>query len=177
MKNLKDVILESLLNTDTISDALKEKYNLIYNYETGRYDCDGDIKIADDLIENGHLRITFGTVKGEFDCIENCLSSLVGCPIRVDGDFICFDNRLKTLQGAPKYVGGGFFCDYNYLESLKGAPEEVGGHFACTGNPDLIYDKEHFYKYLPKIGNGLITDIKEINTQFKDGTIPEWRKI
>ena len=180
MKNLRDVILEKLsvnnISFDNLPDELKEKYNLILNPKTEKYDCDGDIKVKDDLIENGHFICDFGIVKGSFNC-SKCkkLESLKGAPVEVGKDFDCsgcknleslqgapekvgrwFDcngcEKLKTLEGAPKKVGRGFYCyECSILESLKGAPEEVGGDFVCSSCP-MLAD----YTIGTKIGGRLV---------------------
>ena len=74
------------------------------------------------------------TVKGNFNCYDNQLTSLTGAPQEVGGDFECSDNQLKNLQGASQKVGGEFWCDNNQLTSLSGAPQEVGADFLCYNN-------------------------------------------
>ena len=73
-------------------------------------------------------------IEGNFWCIFNKLTSLVGAPKDVGGKFDCSNNKLTSLQGAPKTVGGNFFCNNNNLTSLQGAPKTVGGHFHCGFN-------------------------------------------
>ena len=136
-------------------DLLK-KYNLVYNEATGLYDCDGDIKVEQDLVSpDGKLVINFGVVKGDFNCKDNKLTSLEGSPQEVGGDFdcsynkltslaaapqevkgnfFCYNNKLTSLEGAPQVVGGDFNCINNFLTSLEGAPQEVSGYFNCNGN-------------------------------------------
>ena len=117
-----------------ISDQLK-KYNLVYNEETGLHDCNGDVKVEQDLVSpNGKLVVKFGVVKGDFDCSYINLTSLEGTPQEVGGDFDCGENQLTSLEGAPQEVGGSFGCSNNQLISLKGAPQEVSGSFWCREN-------------------------------------------
>ncbi len=71
------------------------------------------------------------TVKGNFDCSYNRLTSLVGAPKSVGGYFYCYDNELTTLDGAPRSVGGDFYCSGNYLSDLMGVPQKIGGDFIC----------------------------------------------
>ena len=80
------------------------------------------------------IPITFGKVGGNFDCSDNVLTSLIGCPTEVIGNFYCSDNELKFLVGCPSEVGGDFKCKYNRLTSLKGCPCKVGGIFDCSHN-------------------------------------------
>ena len=75
--------------------------------------------------------IQFGTVTGNFNCVNNELTTLEGAPQTVTGDFWCSTNQLTTLEGAPQAVGGGFHCYSNHLTSLVGAPQAVEGWFRC----------------------------------------------
>ena len=184
MRTLKDTILEKLsidnINFDTLDENLIKKYKLVYNQKTGCYDCEGNINIKDDLIEDGHFICDFGIVKGSFDCsvcvsletlegapkevgkhfdCSSCssLKTLKGAPIKVRGSFYCdHSNNLKTLEGAPKEVGGDFVCSYcNSLESLEGAPEEVGKDFYCRECKKLRTIKNG-YDIDTKIGGSFI---------------------
>ena len=85
----------------------------------------GDFDCSQMLLSN-FLGIKFGTVKGDFYCSENNLTSLEGAPTTVLGAFICTDNRLTNLKGAPKTVGSGFYCAKNDLTSLEGVPYAIG---------------------------------------------------
>ena len=117
-----------------MSDQLK-KYNLVYNEETGLYDCDGDVKVEKDLVSpDGKLIVKFGVVKGNFNCSHNELTSLEGAPQEVGGWFNCLRNQLTSLEGAPKEVGEDFDCSFNQLTSLEGAPQKVGTYFDCGVN-------------------------------------------
>lgn len=79
--------------------------------------------------------IQFGVVIGDFNCYNNQLTSLKGCPKEVRlGNFLCHHNQLTSLEGAPKEVGRFFQCSFNQLTSLEGAPENVGGSFYCNYN-------------------------------------------
>ena len=69
-----------------------------------------------------------------FDCDNNQLTSLEGCPQEVGGGFDCRNNQLTSLKGCPQKVGGWFWCDNNQLTSLEGCPKEVGGRFSCNNN-------------------------------------------
>lgn len=107
----------------------------IENYtinDDGTVDVNGDVQLEKkDLKE---IPVQFGVVKGDFECYQNQLISLSGCPKEVKGDFWCFDNQLTSLEGAPQKVGGSFWCNQNRLTSLEGAPKEVGGTFNCQIN-------------------------------------------
>ena len=75
------------------------------------------------------------TVSGDFYCLDNKLTSLIGAPSNVGGEFDCGHNKLTSLEGAPTSVGGSFFSYSNKLTTLVGAPTSVGGHFYCYDNP------------------------------------------
>jgi hypothetical protein len=57
--------------------------------------------------------IQFYEIKGTFDCSENKLISLRGCPIIVTGNFYCYNNKLTSLASCPEIVEGKFFCHGN----------------------------------------------------------------
>ena len=111
-----------------------EDNNLKWNPVTKSYDCGGDVKVSEDIVIDGKLKIRFGKVGGDFVCSNNRLTSLKGAPQEVGGSFHCSRNNLTTLEGAPNKVGRHFYCDNNRLTSLEGAPNEVGGYFYCRNN-------------------------------------------
>jgi hypothetical protein len=53
----------------------------------------------------------------------------------VNGYFDCSNNLLTSLKGCPKEVKGSFYCSRNKLTSLEGCPKVVKGNFYCYGNP------------------------------------------
>jgi len=81
----------------------------------GSYDVNGNV----DLQELGFKKIPlqFNAVYGDFCCIDNCLTSLEGC---------------------PWYIEGNFTCSYNFLESLKFGPKEVVGQYICCNNKKVF---------------------------------------
>ena len=68
------------------------------------------------------------------------ITSLEGCPEKVNGDFFCVDcGKLKSLNGGPKFVGEEFSCvGCSGLTTLEGAPEYVGTQFYCNACTSLI---------------------------------------
>ena len=93
----------------------------------------GDLDLSDmGLTELPDLSTV--TVRGNFDCRNNQLTSLKGAPQSVGGDFNCNKNLLTTLKGAPQSVVGGFYCIQNLLKTLEGAPQSVGWDFNCWFN-------------------------------------------
>ena len=70
-----------------------------------------------------------------FDCSDQGLTDLKGVKFgKVGGNFVCINNRLTTLVGAPQSVGEGFWCYNNRLTSLVGAPQTVSWDFDCNRN-------------------------------------------
>lgn len=111
-----------------------ENNNLIWNQVTKSYDCNGDVRISNDIVIDGKLKIRFGKVGGDFSCFHSQVTTLEGAPNKVDGDFYCDCNELTTLKGAPQKVDGDFSCSNNKLTTLKGAPQKVDGDFSCRRN-------------------------------------------
>ena len=137
MKSLYESILSST-NTGKapLVRAWLEEHG-IKNYtinNKGEIDVDGDVKLTYKNIKEFPYFIQFGTVKGNFDCKHNNLTSLKGVPREVKGTFDCSRNDLTSLEGAPKKVGEDFDCAHNYITSLKGVPDKIKGSFDCGGN-------------------------------------------
>ena len=116
-------------------DSICDKYN-IENYtinQDGSIDVDGDVYIGYRKLTT-KLPLKFGRVSGDFNCQNNQLTTLEGCPNSVGGYFDCQDNQLTTLEGCPESVGDSFLCQYNNLTSLKGCPSNIEGSFVCHDN-------------------------------------------
>ena len=96
-------------------------------------DVDEDINLCGRNLTEFPEYIQFNIVKGYFDCRQNKLTSLRGCPRVVEEEFYCSYNNLTSLRGAPEKVKGGFYCGSNQLTSLEGAPKEVDD-FYCNNN-------------------------------------------
>ena len=67
-----------------------------------------------------NIKVKFNKIKGNFDCSDNRLISLEGCPKEIKHDFFCNNNILKSLKGGPAIVYGCFDCGNNKLTSLEG---------------------------------------------------------
>ena len=98
--------------------------------------------------------IQFRNVSGTFSLYTSKISSLKGCPIKVDGGFDCERcKNLTSLKGAPNECksfdcsncrnltsleGALNECEYfdcsdcDKLTSLKGSPKKVLGNFVCN---------------------------------------------
>ncbi len=54
----------------------------------------------------------------KLDVSRKELTTLKGCPTRVDGSFDCSSNLLTSLEGCPKYIGGNLSMEENKITSL-----------------------------------------------------------
>jgi hypothetical protein len=164
MKKIK--VYESFRTEQEIKDLCSE-YR-IENYQIrddGSIDVDGDVDLTDGLGDLKQLPLTFNEVKGKFNCRSSNLTTLEGCPKKVQSNFYCYDNKLTSLEHSPKIVEGNFYCRDNdnltslesledtyitgrldvwrcdNLYSLKGFPKKVGV-FYCGNTPiKPIYNK------------------------------------
>ena len=116
--------------------------NQKYGYVVDVYNC---VELSYKRLKN--IKVKFNKVEKWFDCSNNELESLEGCPNIVRKAFYCHSNLLKTLEGCPEVVGENFNCSYNELTSLEGCPKFVGKAFYGNNNNLLI----EYLKYLPEI--------------------------
>jgi hypothetical protein len=126
---------------------------LLASIKDGRFTLDGRKLVVHDDLSLGRLGLTSligcpQRVQGGFSCANNKLETLEGAPQEVGSHFMCYSNQLKTLKGAPPRVGGGFVCNDNQLKTLEGGPVEVGSHYICSNN------KLTSLKGMPRIING-----------------------
>lgn len=98
----------------------------------GLVDVTGNVYITEYKLYK--LPFKFGKVSGNFDCSNNNLTTLEGCPYEVGGKFWCYGNNLTSLIGGPSEVGGGYHCSYNKLTNLKGSPRELNDYLRCYEN-------------------------------------------
>jgi hypothetical protein len=99
----------------------------------GTWHAHGDLDVSYmnlSTLENLNVSI----VDGSFNCSNNTLTSLEGCPNEIRDGFYCLNTNLTSLEGSPAKVNGNFDCNYNKLTSLKGCPKEIGGNFYCYKN-------------------------------------------
>ena len=121
------------------------------------------------------IPVKFNKVSGTFDCENNFLTSLHGCPEKVGGWFLCKNNKLTNLHGGPKFVDIDYISSNNQLTSLEGSPEKVKGRFDCSNNQltslkgspqfvgrdfDCSNNKLTSLEYAPKIIKGSIISYK-----------------
>jgi hypothetical protein len=102
------------------------------NPKSLKVDIDGNVRLKPDARTN-RFPISFGQVRGDFDCGGNELTTLVGSP-RSCITFACGGNQLTDLVGGPQEVSEAYYCDRNQLTSLDGAPQVVPKSFWCQQN-------------------------------------------
>ncbi len=126
-------LFESRMSDQEIHRICKEYSirNYIINPD-GSISVDGDVSLSSRFLKR--IPLVFKEVSGNFNCYDNQLTSLEGCPEKVGGSFDCSHNNITSLEGCPEKVGGDFDCGYNQLTSLEGCPEKVGGYFYCFHN-------------------------------------------
>jgi hypothetical protein len=100
------------------------------------------------------LPIKFNTVVGNFNCANNELTSLRGCPEIVHGYFDCTGNKLKTLEFCPKIIDEDFFSSRNMLKSLNFLPEKSGmTHLAKNQELTNLYKNKFCFLTLDEVKN------------------------
>lgn len=140
----------------------------------------GSVNICDKKLN--FIPIQFDTIKGDFDCSYNNLTSLKGAPYTVNGDFDCsynnltslqnspnlilgnfncIKNKLISLEGCPSITNGHFFCNYNEINTLLGSPKTIHGNFICIGN--LITSMEGSPEHIKGIFNLCANPILHLN--------------
>jgi len=150
MKKIK--VYESFKTIKEIKDLCSE-YN-ITDYQIrddGSIDVEGDVDLCEKLEDLKQLPLTFNEVKGYFNCEENKLTTLRGCPKEVRGFFSCSWNKLTSLEHSLEIVEGNFYCGLNeYLTSLEGLENTyIGGELDVYGCSKL-YSLKGFPK---KVGS------------------------
>ena len=130
MRYLK--MFEGYQSESEVAKICKEFGIRNWSLERGLVNVDGSV----DLSHFGltHIPLKFGIVTGYFDCSNNNLTSLEGCPLRVGGYFSCSWNRLTSLEGCPKYVGDDFWCQSNNIREFTGI-KYIEEKLWCGGNP------------------------------------------
>ena len=158
---MKHIKLFENFDKNEIDDICK-KYG-IENYtinSDGSIDVDGQVDLRHQNLVK--LPLKFNKISNYFDCSENDLTTLEGCPRYVDGTFDCSNNKLTSLKYSPEYVGV-FDCSYNYkLLSLKDFETNVeynfGGNYKLTSIYDImrnnLEDINNFYEF------GIITNLE-----------------
>jgi len=99
-------------------------------------DCEVDVNGEVCLYGMGltEIPVKFNRVDGTFNCANNKLTTLEGCPNIINGYFNCGFNNLKSLKGCPRELNGDVFMGFNQLSSLKGCPSIINGFLNCSHN-------------------------------------------
>ena len=119
MKNIK--VYESFRTEQEIKDLCSE-YG-IWGYrirDDGSIDVEGDVNLWERLKDLKQLPLNFNEVGGYFECGNNNLTTLEGCPKVLSGNFGCSWNKLTSLEHSPEIVDEDFYCWGNYKTSLEG---------------------------------------------------------
>jgi hypothetical protein len=113
-----------------------------YNIENYTINDDESIDVNDSVNLSNYslteLPLTFNVVTGDFECSDNNLTTLKGCPRWVGGCFRCVFNRLTSLEFSPDYVGAFFSCSYNDLINNYCETEMGQGFFTTLYQNGLI---------------------------------------
>ena len=146
-------------------ESICKKYNIEHYSINSDGSIDVDAHVDLSCYNLVTLPLKFGRVTGNFNCSDNDLISLEGCPRYVGMDFICSYNKLTSLKGCPiNKVGWRFSCSYNKITSLEGCPEVVN-EFLCVNN-ELVS-----LKGSPKYINGNFYCSKNKITSLEGGPI------
>jgi len=156
MKHLRKY---KIFESNTEIDKICRKYNII-NYtinSDNSVDVDYDVWLYDK--ELTLIPLNFNIVNGYFECGDNYLTSLKGCPVRVGNGFYCYNNQLTSLQYSPQYVeSGNFSCHGNKIESLQYCTELIRSNFYCYDNK--LTSLEHH----PTVYGEFYCNYNQINT-------------
>ena len=108
-----------------------------YIRDDGVVDVNGDVSLSRMHETATELPVTFGHVRGHFDCVDAPITSLKGSPRIVDGYFSCVRTRITSLVGGPRIVEGFYKCSDTLLTNLIWAPEKTK-EFTCIRTPTLV---------------------------------------
>jgi hypothetical protein len=156
MKHLRKYkLFESNSQIDTICEKYKIK-NYTINSDNS-VDVDGKVYFRNKELES--IPLNFNIVNGYFNCGDNHLTSLKGCPVRVGGGFYCYNNQLTSLKYSPQYMeNDDFSCGSNKIESLQYCTELIRNYFSCS------YNKLTSLEYHPTVYGGFHCRNNQINT-------------
>jgi hypothetical protein len=156
MKHLRKY---KIFESNTEIDKICRKYD-IKNYtinSDNSVDVDNGVYLLDKKLES--IPLNFNIVNGYFDCDDNNLTSLKGCPVRVGNYFSCYSNELTSLQYSPQYMeNGDFYCRSNKIESLQYCTELIRGNFYCS------YNKLTSLEHHPTVYGEFYCRYNQINT-------------
>ncbi len=120
--------IEEGLQTEEFLNSIGVKYK--YSFFSGNIIIKGDLDLSN-LGLKQLPNLTNVEVRGNFNCADNQLTSLIGAPQKVK-DFNCRNNQLTSLVGSPQKVRG-FYCECNQLTTLLDGPESSKDYY-CNNN-------------------------------------------
>lgn len=129
----------------------------------GYYDCShNQLTSLDYVAKSIGLKKSREASGFGFYCNNNQLTSLKGWVMSsIRGDFICRKNNLSSLQYCPEKVGMSFNCSNNVkLTSLKYAPKEAGS-FISLGKTNIKLISILIYIYRNNISVEVFSDYNE----------------
>lgn len=136
MKMFND-LYEAVFKAPSKEEKIKNKIDYIkksIKIRDSKYEYDDDLDLSHwDLKSLLDFPYQFSKVNGLFNCSDNQLTSLKGCPEIVE-NFSCTNNQLKNLQYSPKKIDGWYDCSDNQLVTLKGCTEIIFNVFDCAYN-------------------------------------------
>ncbi len=156
MKHLRKY---KIFESNTEIDEICRKYKIV-NYtinSDNSVDVNGNVWLYNKKLKS--IPLNFNIVNGWFNCGNNYLTSLKGCPVRVGDWFSCRNNDLTSLQYSPRFMeNGNFHCGWNKIESLQYCTELIRGYFYCSHNK--LTSLEHH----PTVYGGFYCQSNQINT-------------
>ena len=133
-------------------------YN-ITNYtinDDGSIDVDGDVSFCRKGLTE--LPLTFNKVSGNFDCGDNNITTLKGCPRWIGGFFRASFTEITSLDFSPDYVDGYFLIIGCYGIKDNYCETEIRGGFHTTSYQDGLIIED---------GDSLVTNYNEWRKLYK----------
>jgi hypothetical protein len=123
--------------TDWVRRNSDARWHQIDVIADGTVDIKGDIKLISGRFTK--LPVKFNSVWNGFDCSNEGLTTLEGCPEKVGKQFMAYGNEITTLVGGPKVVHGGYNVLNCPLETLEGLPNHVSMTLWLPWRPGMGY--------------------------------------
>ena len=142
MKFIKSYKLFESVHNDQFFKTYEETKNWLDNFYVKNYtinkdltvDVNGEVSLSFNDLD--FIPVQFGVVTRNFDCSNNNLKNLKGCPNKTRY-FDCQHNKLESLEGCPFEINGLLDCTYNNLKKLDCGPIKISGIYggiSCSNN-------------------------------------------
>lgn len=108
--------------------------NLKYNKRTNSFDTEGNVRVYEKDLIDGHLPVQLGIVGGHLEFV-NCdnLTSLKNCPKQVGKNFGVYHCiNLTSLAYGPEEVGYFYDCRFTAVKNLEGVAQYIGQSLWCS---------------------------------------------